>query len=294
MRVTLASLGAWWRTEGSERGLVGASAAIAWPGVRATWELTAYRTADRIGEPRRVDPESVRAAARDHPSLFLCHDPRTRRVLVSPHTLCPILYGLRSTRPGPALRARGTIRSEPVDRWVLFRTNQGSGDHLVRRSGGTLGPFLSARFPATVSSPPDVLRGGHVALRVSDPSGASVECIAFEPTKTLPRVARLLLPGDRLLLWGSRGRGSWFRLEGIRLVSLVKRVGPRPAPRCPRCRRSARSLGRNRGYRCDECHARFPPEAARPSRLRPPFPLGEYHPTPSARRHLAPRAPESF
>lgn len=292
VRDTLARAGAWWRTEGSERGLVGASASIAWPGHRPTWELTAYRSETRTGQTRRVDAVSVREAARRYPTLFLCHDPRTRRLLVSPHTACPVLFGLRSTRPGPVLRARRAVRSEPVDRWALFRTNQGSGDHLVWRSGNALGPYLGARFRGTVRSPPEVRPGGHVRLRVRADDGATVECIAFEPTKTLPRIAQRLVPGDRLVLWGSRGEDPSFRLEGIRVVRLVDRVVGHRAPRCPDCVRVARSLGAVRGYRCPSCHRRFPPEAGRPRRAAAPFPLGEYHPTPSARRHLAPRAPE--
>ncbi len=284
--------GAWWRTDGDPRGLIGASAAIAWPARRVTWELTAYRTEPRIGLRRVVDADSVRTVAAAHPSLFLCEDPRTRRILVSPHTNCPVLYGLRSTRPGPLLRARSSVRSEPVDRWVLFRTNQGTGDHLVSRSPRDLGPFRAARFAATVASPPEVRRGGHVALHVVDEAGGRVECVAFEPTKTLPRVAQQLAPGDRVQLWGSRGDDPVVRLEGIRLVRLVPRAGRRRSLRCPECGTTAGSLGSSKGYRCPACHRRFPPEASRRPRLEPPLRLGDYHPTPSARRHLAPRGPE--
>jgi tRNA(Ile2)-agmatinylcytidine synthase len=293
VRRVLSRGGTWWRTDGSPRGLVGAAAAIAWPGRRATWELTAYRTPERVGRPRRVSAESVRSVQARHPSLFLCHDPRTRRVMVSPHTACPVLFGLRSTRPGPVLLARQEVRSEPVDRWVLFRTNQGSGDHLAWRPADRIGPFLSARFRATVRGRPEVRPGGHVVLPVTDENGSPVECLAFEPTKTLPRLAQRLVPGDRLVVWGSRARDPTFRLEGIRLVRTAPRPPIRAPPQCPDCARAARSLGTGRGYRCRSCHRRFPPEAAR-SLGTPSAPLvGEYHPTASARRHLAPRAPEN-
>lgn len=292
VRTTLVRVGAWWRTDGSDRGLIGASATIAWPGRRPTWELTAYRSENRTDRVRRVDARSVLAAARRHPSLFLSFDPRTRRLLVSPHTACPVLFGLRSTRPGPALLARRMVRSEPVDRWVLFRTNQGSGDHLVDRPARDLAAYLSARFRATVARPPEVRPGGHVVLPVTAEDGVEVDCLAFEPTKTLPRVAQQLVPGDRLVVWGSSGPGPSFRLEGFRLEALVDRGRGREPPRCPTCGRVARSLGRDRGYRCPSCRHRLPPEAARQRRAGATLALGEYHPTPSARRHLAPRAPE--
>jgi tRNA(Ile2)-agmatinylcytidine synthase len=291
-RRLLAEVGAWWRTRSSDRGLVGAAAAIAWPGHHATWEMTAYRFPHRWGEPRSVNAESVRSVASRYSGLFLCDDPRTRRLLVAPHTPCPILYGLRSTVRRQLLAARREVRSEPVERWVLFRTNQGTGDHLTVRAVRNLGPYLSARIDATVAADPETLPGGHARVEVVDEEGTRLECFAFEPTKTLPRVVQGLTTGDRVVVWGGRGRDPVFRLEGVRLVRLVPRFGGPRAPHCARCGARARSLGRNRGFRCPSCRRRWPPEAATSVRLEPSNPVGEYHPTPSARRHLHPRGPE--
>jgi tRNA(Ile2)-agmatinylcytidine synthase len=102
--------------ERSRRGLVGAAAAIAWPSRNVTWELIAYRQKSRLGSPRTVDSKSVRRVQERFPELFLCYDKRTRRLMVAPHTICPILYGLRATRPENLARARRLVRSEPVDR----------------------------------------------------------------------------------------------------------------------------------------------------------------------------------
>lgn len=280
------------RTCGSERGIVGAAAAVAWRGAHPTWELIAYRAPERWGRPRQVDAESVRTAAARFPGLFLCEDPRTRRLLVAPHTPCPILYGLRGTDARSPLAARPLVRSEPVDRWVIFRTNQGTGDHLRPLRARELAPFEAGILTGTVDSSPEVVEGGHVRLSLRDEAGDSVPCLAFEPTKTLPRVAGALVAGDRVRLWGSRGEDPAFRLEGIEIVRLVPRVGRLEAPRCPACDRPSHSLGRSRGYRCRECRRRWPPEAAVRSATRPAFGPGVYHPTPSARRHLAPRGPE--
>ncbi len=277
------------RTSGSERGLVGAAAAIAWPGRRRTWELIAYRPEARWGTPREVDAASVRRASERLPALFLCRDPRTRRLLVTPHTPCPILFGLRATDPKSAAAARRLVRSEAVERWLLFRTNQGTGDHLRPTLAADLAEYTSGIVGGEVVGPPSDLAGGHVRLAVRDDDGGVVDCYAFEPTKTLPRVARSLRPGDRVRVWGSRGPDPAFHLEGIEIVELAERWGEAASPRCARCGRRARSLGHQRGYRCPGCHRRWPPEAARRTRARPAFGPGVYHPTPSARRHLAPR-----
>jgi len=283
--------GAFQKTRHDPSGLVGAAAAIAWPGRNATWELIAYRARERWGTPRAVDPKTVKEAQRLDPALFLCHDPRTRRLLVAPHTPCPILFGLRGTDPHAPLRARPRVRSEAVDRWALFRTNQGTGDHLVPRTGTSFGPYLSGVLEGLVYGGPEARPGGHVAFTLEDPSGVRVRCVAFEPTKTLPKVALSLRAGDRVRVWGSRSSAPSVRLEGIRIVRLVPRTAT-ANPGCSKCDRTTRSLGRLRGFRCPECHARFSPESVRRARQAPRYGAGEYHPTASARRHLAPRAPE--
>jgi tRNA(Ile2)-agmatinylcytidine synthase len=138
---------------------------------------------------------------------------------------------------------------------------------------------------------PETIRGGHVRLRLRSDSGASVEAWAFEPTKTLTRVARSLLPGDRVRVAAGRGRSRSLGIERLTLLRLVPRWGPARPPRCRACRRTADSRGAGRGYRCGVCRARFPPESAVRIRGVPEFLPGQYDPTPSARRHLHPRVP---
>jgi tRNA(Ile2)-agmatinylcytidine synthase len=282
--------GATVRVRSGRRGLVGASAAVAWPGRRATWELIAYRRPERWGTPREVDRESVLEAADRVPELFLCHDPATRRLLVAPHTACPILFGLRGTTASSLRTAFRSVRSEPVDRWMLFRTNQATGDHLVRRSARELVGYRSGSVAGVLGGPVGVLAGGHVRFDLRDADGELLPCVAFEPTKTLPAVARQLLPGDRLRVWGSRGSSGAVRLEGIEVVRLAPK-GRWTPPRCVRCGRRTRSLGTGRGWRCDACRNRLPPESAGWTPERRSLLPGVYHPTPSARRHLAPLAP---
>lgn len=291
-RRELRAAGAWTRTEGSDQGLVGASAAIAWPARRATWELISYRDPARYGSRREVDAASVRRAQAADPRLFLCFDPRTRRLLVAPHTPCPILFGLRGTHSEAPLLARTRIRSERVDRWVLFRTNQGTGDHLRARDSGDWPEYRSGWVRGAVRGPVRPQPGGHVRFSVAPSRGPPIDCLAFEPTKVLPRVVQDLQPGDRVRVWGSRGTDPVVRLEGIEVVRWATTQDRARPPTCGACGRATRSLGRQRGYRCPGCRRRWPPESGVHSRRQPPRALGTFHPTPSARRHLAPLGPE--
>ena len=285
-------LGAEVRFVGDPRGVVGASAAIAWPGRRRSYEAIAYRRPDLLGRPRTVERASVERAQRRFPSLFLCTDPRTRRLLIAPHTPCPILFGLRAMRATDAVRALPTLRSEPIDRWLLFATNQGTGDHIVELPFPEAAVGMTVALEGTVAGAAAVLAGGHARFPLTAHDGSRVPCIAFEPTKILPRLAQRLVVGDRLRVWGSVSEDRSVRLEGIQVRAWVRRLPRRGAPRCSACRRGARSLGRLRGYRCPGCGRRWPPEAGAWRARVPPAPRGTYHPTPSARRHLAPRGPE--
>ncbi|MCI4364373.1 MAG: DUF1743 domain-containing protein, partial [Thermoplasmata archaeon] len=124
--------GASWRSEGSGEGIVGAAAALSWRGIGASWELIAYRPAGATAPRRAIPASRLIQAERRYPELFQCQDRRTRRVLVSPHTPCPILFGLRATSPEHLPQALDLVANEPVERWAVFESNQGSGDHLGR------------------------------------------------------------------------------------------------------------------------------------------------------------------
>jgi tRNA(Ile2)-agmatinylcytidine synthase len=274
------------RTLGSRRGLIGASAALAWPAGRATWEVIAYREPGRWGTARSIDAESVRRAAARHPELFLCHDARTRRLLVAPHTACPILFGLRGRTAASVLAARGEIVSEPVGRWCLFRTNQGTGDHVRAAAGPPSAPYEAGILEGSVAEDPTVGPGGHVTFELLDDRAGAVRVVIFEPTKSLARIGQSLRRGDRVRVWGGRGLDPTFRAEGLVIDSWARRWSAARPPRCGACGRRTRSLGRERGYRCPVCRLRLPPETAERRRVRPDFPRGRYDPTPSARRHL--------
>jgi tRNA(Ile2)-agmatinylcytidine synthase len=288
----LRSHGATVRTAGARRGLVGAASAVAWPGAHPTFELITYRSPARQGERRVLDRASVRRAERRFSELFVCTDPATRRVLIAPHTPCPILYGLRATRPDRLVAAMRVLHSEPVERYVIFRTNQGSGDHLSCRAVADLPAYTAGVVRGVVATVPEVRPGGHVAFEVADASGRRLPCLAFEPTKTLPRIALRLRPGDRVRVWGGRGADPTFRLEGIEVLRGLARYAKGPNPACPRCGARMHSLGRARGFRCPVDHVRLPPEARGRGPPGERLAAGRWHPTPSARRHLHPRAPE--
>jgi len=242
------------------RGIVGGLAAI---GNRLlgdhTFELIAYRARENYGKRRRVDPGSVERMDRlTSPMTFNNLDRGSGRILITPRGPDPVLAGIRGESPQVLFEAFSMLRiGEPVERWVLFRTNQGTDAHLrARFEIGRLRPFRSVCVEGSVSSPPRVIAGGHVIFKLSDGTG-EIDCAAYEPTGDLNKAARLLAVGDLIRAYGgvrraSKGHPRTINLEKIEVLRLARVLELRN-PKCPSCGRGMESAGRGQGYRCRRC-----------------------------------------
>ena len=59
--------------------------------------------------------------------------PERRRVIITPRGPDPILLGIRGETPEIVKKAFEMVNPlEPVERWVIFRSNQGTDAHLKR------------------------------------------------------------------------------------------------------------------------------------------------------------------
>src|SRR3989442_2198360 len=218
-----------WREWKTGRGVIGASAACSWRPHDRTWEVLAYREASRWGTARAVDPTSVRRMDRRYPSTFNNYDYDSDRVVISPRTPCPVLLGVRGDSPTDLEKAVKILRSERPSRWLLFLTNQGTDDHVLR--GPTPVPGTAGRFVGRVTAPARTLPGGHVVFRLG-----SREVTAYEPSKKFREAVRALAPGDRLSAVGCvRGEPRTINLEKFRVLTLTRVQAKIANPLCDRC-----------------------------------------------------------
>ena len=97
-----------------------------------------------------------------------------------------------------------------------------------------------------------------------------------------------LRPGDRVRLIGSmRDVPRTLNIEKLRLLSRAEEYRKLSNPLCPGCRKRAKSMGRQAGFRCARCGQRFPASAATMERVSRPLKLGWYEPPVGSRRHLS-------
>jgi tRNA(Ile2)-agmatinylcytidine synthase len=245
------------------RGIIGGLAAIGEPlEVDHTYEIIAYRMAENRGTPRRLELRSVvEMDKKTTPLTFNNVDPETRRVLITPRGPDPILYGIRGESPDAVRRAREIVRSEElIERWVVFRTNQGTDAHLRRiRSIGKISPYNPVVTQGRVTKDPMVIPGAHVIFQIRDETG-QVDCAAYEPTGTLKDVTRELIAGDFIEVSGgvrapSPIHSATINVEKLRVLKLFPKV-LLSNPVCPKCGKRMKSMGRAQGFRCKKCNCR--------------------------------------
>lgn len=289
VEVRLSEAGLLNRGSGSRRGLIGALAALAWPGDPHTWELLAYRARDRWGTPREVDPISVEEMDRTVVSTFDSLDAGTGALTMVPASPCPVLFGIRGREADDLPRALSMVASEDVEGWMIFITNQATDEHLQPKRLSDVVPYESVAVHGMVTSDPRTIEGGHVLFALED-DDARIDVAAYEPTKGFRDVVRLLVPGDRIVACGSvRPEPRTLNMEKFRLVSMDRKVETVKLanPACPDCGKSMKSVGTGAGFRCARCGTKADEEAAvveeRPRDITP----GWYEVPGGARRHLA-------
>lgn len=300
-------LGVLHREAGDGRGLIGCLGAAAWTGPPSSYEFVAYREPARYGKERSVDPRPLMGLDSTG-ATFHTYDAEALRLCCVPHTPDPVLIGLRGRDPErlreTALRVLPSALKEPVDGWLLWATNHGSGDHVTPIDGLADAPAMaSVAVAGTVTAAPVTRHGGHVVVTARDGTGSPFEAVAFEPTKSFRDRVRALGPGDRVRFVGalspaapaadsaadSPGTGlvrgaSSVRLEKMEVLALAPRQRLEN-PLCV-CGRRMRSKGPSTGYKCPACGAYRPRDAGVLVQEAPLLAPG-WHEVPTiARRHL--------
>jgi len=275
-----------WRFKNG-RGLIGASASIAWRARRRTYELIAYLPEDRWGEERWIDEESVKRLDSLFPSTFDNYDYENGYVAIKPNSKTPVLFGIRGTNPEDLILAKDEVRSSPYDSWIVFLTNQGSDDHIVRKRIAYVREGDNVVIRGRVASTPMRIEGGHVIFTFEDSTGR-IDCAAYEPTKGFREVVEKLIPGDEVEVYGSvRWEMRTVNVEKMRILSLARKMVKLENPICPVCGRHMESIGRGKGYRCRKCGTRAPEEAAKFAEVERELREGWYEVPVIARRHIA-------
>jgi tRNA(Ile2)-agmatinylcytidine synthase len=272
------------------RGLIGALAAIG--GTLEgdlTYELLTYRAPENWGTHRKMDDASIVAMDAALSDCTFNNLDEKGKPLITPRGPDPVLYGVRGETPEAVYDAMLMIKPfEPVDRWMICRSNQGTDLHYsepVKIS--ELEPYNPAVVNGKVDSVPETIEGGHVFFRLRDETGV-VDCAAFEPTGSFRADVRKLIPGDDVTVYSGvsiHEDDLTLNIEKLVLHETAPEI-EYIKPKCPECGGSTGSMGKGQGLRCKKCGYRgeeLVQEAVEQGRDIVP---GIYLPDKGAHRHL--------
>lgn len=270
----------------NKRGLIGSTSAISWRPRDRTYEIITYRHIEKWGTKRKVDLSSVKRMDKKVRSTFNNYDYKNNVVVISPNSPCPVLFGIRGDNPTDLPRAKDMIKSEKIERWILFETNQGTDDHLQKRKIDQIRKYSSVITKGRISSKPRTIPGGHVIFSISN--GKSIDCAAYEPTKEFRNLIRKLEIGDNVTVYGGvRETPLTINIEKIRINRLVKIRKKMENPECPECKKHMKSIGKNAGYRCKNCGIKSGESTVKQKNVKRDTGLGTFEVPICARRHLS-------
>jgi|TARA_B100002003_G_scaffold251420_1_gene294866 tRNA(Ile2)-agmatinylcytidine synthase len=238
------------------RGIIGALAAIGNELTDKTYELIAYRSKLNWGTERKVDSKSViKMNAHTYPYTFNNIDPTLSKILITPHSPCPVLLGIRGENKWILKHAfRDLIINETVNQMIIFETNQGTDAHLhLVRHARDAKLYSSIILKGTVVKTPWIIEGGHVIFSIYD-GNDNIDCAAYEPTKDFRWKVARLRKGDFVKVYGSLKyfNNYTINLEKIEILKL-KKIYEEYNPLCRKCGKRMKSAGRNQKIRCKKC-----------------------------------------
>jgi tRNA(Ile2)-agmatinylcytidine synthase len=280
-------------SSGNGRGLIGALSSVANVlNEDHTFEYIAYRSLEDCKDERGVDVKSVRAMDKTMGvRVFSNVDPTTNRIMIEPHGPDPVLFGVRGETAEFVIEAGSQVKSKQhIDRWMVFRSNQGTGEHLKHRVEiENLRPYMAAVVTGRVDNKPRMIEGGHCIFSIADDEGR-IDCAAYEPSGEFRDIIMKLVTGDLVNVHAgvrpaSRTHGRTLNLEGLEVVELAE-TSEFSNPFCPKCGKRMKSAGSGKGYKCVKCGHRDLEISKTKIPLERNLNMGLYLPPARAQRHL--------
>ena len=243
---------------GNGQGLVGATGVIGYNFEDETYELLSYRKSSQFGKKRFLDKSKVKEMQeKTYPNTFNSFDSNKNKVLLMPHGPDPVFYGVRGEDSKTLISASKMLQpKEKLDGYMIFKSNQGTGDHLKNEIDvNDFLPYTSGKLEGVVNSKPTVTKGGHVFFSIIV-KNIKIHCAVYKPTR-ITDIAKELIIGDILKVGGGIRKATktyprTLNLEFIEILKLEKKY-KLVNPFCQKCKKHMKSKGKNQGFQCVRC-----------------------------------------
>ena len=243
---------------GNGQGLVGATGVIGYNFEDETYELLSYRKSSQFGKKRFLDKSKVKEMQeKTYPNTFNSFDSKKNKVLLMPHGPDPVFYGVRGEDSKTLISASKMLQpKEKLDGYMIFKSNQGTGDHLKNEIDvNDFLPYTSGKLEGVVNSKPTITKGGHVFFSIIV-KNIKIHCAVYKPTR-ITDIAKELIIGDILKVGGGIRKATktyprTLNLEFIEILKLEKKY-KLVNPFCQKCKKHMKSKGKNQGFQCVRC-----------------------------------------
>ena len=243
---------------GNGQGLVGATSVIGYNFQDETYELLSYRKPSKFGKKRILDKSKVKEMQeKTYPNTFNSFDSKKNKVLLMPHGPDPVFYGVRGENSTILISASKMIQpKEKLAGYLIFKSNQGTGDHLKNEIDvNNFLPYTAGTLQGVVIEKPTVTKGGHVFFSIIVDK-VKINCAVYKPTR-ITDVAKELIVGDILKVGGGIRKATKthqriLNLEFIQIIKLEKK-SKLINPFCKNCQKHMKSKGKNQGFQCVRC-----------------------------------------
>jgi len=272
----------------NRRGVIGALASIGEPLKRDhTYELLTYREERNWGKKRCINPETVIKMDKKIGEVFFNYDYEESTICIAPHTVCPVLMGIRGETAESVKEAASMVDTgEPISAYVIYRTNQHTSFHFEKVSSvSDITDYSSIVLEGKVVRNPFAIQGGHIFFEIENKG--RIFCAAFEPTKKFRDTVRNLIIGDFVRVYGGVQPGSKDKMRAVnleRLDIIEVKTSAYANPQCSRCGKSMTSKGKEKGFECKRCKIKKRNKEL--IHITRNISAGTYEPPPSAWRHL--------
>ena len=245
---------------GNGQGLVGAIGVIGYEFDDNTLELLSYRKRSQFGKLRDIRSDDVKRIHEKIPGTFSSYDVIKHQVMIAPRGPDPVFYGIRGDDPDSLLQASKMIKtSESLDGYMLFKSNQGTSDHLRNNlNADDLTPYSSGIITGKISQKPAIYRGGHVFFTVLARQ-QKIKCVIYKESGITNNMMKLELD-DKVQVGGgvrkaTKNHSRVLNVEFVRVLHLVQKHRM-VNPSCKRCNKKMKSKGKGQGFQCVKCKDR--------------------------------------
>ena len=276
---------------GNGQGLIGSLGAIGYEFDDYTFEMLTYRKKSKFGTVRDISKNDVRNIQQSFPQTYNSFDMDADKIMIAPHGPDPVFYGIRGENTTSILDASKVIKTkEELDGHMIFKSNQGTGDHLRNEiDSGLMKPFVSGVINGQLVSEPVQSNGGHAFFTIKTTNG-NVNCAVYKETGLVQKVVLNLIKGDEIYLGGgirraTKNHSHVLNVEFIKILHLEDKIIEKN-PFCDNCNKSMKSKGKEQYYQCSRCGKRSKTVNKITKKVERTIESKLYLPIPSAQRHL--------